>query len=118
MLFDLIESVKHEYETALEVAEEDFRRLEAESKNAGKPLTISLMGECACAPCLFIGENPPGECVFLGPVPSNITFFLAYAFKSQYFMRDGRLTNLRVQVGRKTLLNHLIAFSIERLSLL
>jgi len=112
-LLDIIEGVKYKFEAkdcCFLLDEEELEEIEKQKVN------ILLMTQKPYPGTgLFIGENEPKSSILASRVPSSIATFLAFAFKSKYFFKDGKLKHITSVLGHKTLLTNVIHFSLGEL---
>ena len=115
-LMDIIESVKYKYEPAeflTNISEDALKDVEGTAVERSAPVNILLMTlDTPCGLNLFIGENPPKNVFFLSGVPTTLSFFLNFAFNSDYFSGNLRLKNVNVVLGRRTLITNAIWFAL------
>jgi hypothetical protein len=110
---DIIEGVKHKFEPkeyCSNLSADDLKGMES------APVTILLMATNFVPDSLnlYIGEkeNKPENAIFLSGVPTSLAQFTLFALKSDYFSLNGRLRNIQCVLGRKTLINNAIAYSL------
>ncbi|MBD3260600.1 MAG: hypothetical protein GF334_02810 [Candidatus Altiarchaeales archaeon] len=118
-LFEIIEKVKYEYEPPRyrpKAGEDEFRQA-AEHAKEGLEVWLSIMeGEQAGQqPMVYVGEDPPENCIHLGIPVSTAIIFLAYAIKNAELSEENHFKNMVVSKGRDTLLGSTLYYSLRRL---
>ncbi|MFH1404233.1 MAG: hypothetical protein ABIH11_08200 [Candidatus Altiarchaeota archaeon] len=114
---DVIEGVKYGFEPPDAfhlVGVDGLKRIEDECRSSNTHLNLLLLTTGVPEGVnLFIGSDPPGNAVHLGRVISTLSFFLEYAFTSDYFSDGGALRNINPVSDGTTLLASTAAFSIN-----
>jgi hypothetical protein len=110
---DIIEGVKHKYEPqeyCFNLSADDLKGLES------VPVTILLMATNVVPNYvnLYIGDKSekPENAIYLSGVPTSLAEFILFALKSDYFSSNLRLKNIKIILGRKTLINNAISSSL------
>jgi len=115
-LMDIIEGVKYGFEPPefmAKITPKRFQILESKAVREGKTLNLLIMTESALDGLnLYVGSNPPEGALYLSGVPTSIAVFVDYAFCSHYFSRGLFLRNVSSVLGRQTLINNVIHFSL------
>ncbi|MBU0762013.1 MAG: hypothetical protein KKD39_03225 [Candidatus Altiarchaeota archaeon] len=114
-LMDIIEGVKHRFEPPEFFPLVDDTVLGSIEKqvDAGDILNILIMDETSNPGVnLYIGYDPPHDAIHFGRVPTNLSKYLFYAFKSDILSDNMRLKKTNVCIGRKTLINESIYFAL------
>jgi hypothetical protein len=115
-LMDIIEGVKYKYEPAeflTNISEDKLGEIERTAVERSAPVNILLMTrEAQSGLNLFVGENPPKNVFFLSGVPTTLSFFMNFAFNSDYFSGNLQLKNVNVILGRRTLITNAIWFAL------
>jgi len=118
-LLEVIEGVKWKFEPSRcfsQISEDDFKKLEERCLKENLELHFLFMTKSVPenAIGIYIGENPPSNAIFLSEVPSSISTILPYLFSSSYFsyFPKLKLRNVASVLGKRTLLNSLIHFSL------
>jgi len=112
MCMDIIEGVKHRYEPEEYCSSLTVQQMESFE---GKKVNISLMTESVNPNVinLFFGEKPaPEGSIYVSGVQTSLASFLSYAFSSKHFSSEGKLRNISAGIGRRTLINNAIYFSL------
>jgi len=118
-MMDIIEGVKYKFEPleyCLNLSADEFNEIEAKARENSIPITILLMTKEIPDKGinLFIGENPPGNSIFLSRVPTSLAGFMNLAFESDYLSDGLRLKNITSVMGHRTLILNAIHFSLGR----
>jgi len=115
-LMDVIEGVKYKFEPPEFMSSINHKRfIMLEDKIAETSSSVNLLIMTKTAPegfNLYVGSNPPRGCVFLSAVPTSLAVYLDYAFKSDYFSREGKLKHINSVLGNKTLINNAIHYAL------
>jgi hypothetical protein len=119
ILIDIIEGVKHLFEPpeycAL-LSREKMEELEEKAKKEHLKANILLLtSERGEGLNLFIGEDPPQKVVHVGRLVSNLASLLDFLLASDYFSENGRLANIQVSAGGKTLLAAAVYAALKEL---
>ncbi len=116
-LMDIIEGVKYKFEPpeyCLNLSADEFMKIEAMARKNSMRVNLLLMTKDAPdrGVNLFIGENSPGNSIFLSRVPTSIAGVLNLAFKSDYLSDGLKLRNVTSVMGHRTLILNAIHFSL------
>jgi hypothetical protein len=115
---DLIEGVKHKYEPkeyCFNPTQEDLLDIEKKAKEENEKINLLIMSDKSLLGInLYIGEkeNKPENAIYVSGVPTSLAEFVLFALKSEYFSSQGRLRNIKIVLGRKTLINNAISSSL------
>jgi len=114
-LMDIIEGVKYRFEPpelCVLVGNEELKSIE-KMVNDGVSLSISLMSEKPVDGInIYIGYNPPKGAIHYGRVPTTLSHYLAYAFRSEVLSDNMYLKNTHISLGHRTLILNAIYHSI------
>ena len=127
---DIIEGVKYKFEPddlCVQIDCTGFSELEKYAKENSLPINILLMTKenesfgakdthTRIGQNLFVGYEPPKNAILLGRVPTTLSFFLDFAFNSEYLSErvegELKLKNVNVIPGHKTLILNAIYFAL------
>jgi hypothetical protein len=116
-LLDVIEGVKYGFEPDEAfhlIGVDDLDGVEGRCRSGNAPLNLLLLtSDVPAGVCLFVGDNPPAGVVHLGYVISTLSFFLDYAFHSDYFSGGRDLRNIVVWTGGSNLLASTVGWAVN-----
>jgi len=115
-VMDIIEGVKYKFEPPQFCSllnEEQLDDVEKEAKENSMKVNLLLMTRNSYDGInLYIGDKPIDGVIHFGRVSTTLSFFLNFAFNSNYLSEKTRLKNVNSCLGHKTLILNAVHFAL------